>query len=335
MRRRIAWIVIVLVAVGLGATVIVRRQVAPGDRVRLQLSGPVHVQFAGYYAAMERGFYKDEGVTIRILPAEARTISTEVVAARRAEIGVATLPALLLARNQGQPLVNVAQIFQYSGLRLVAFKESGMSGPRDLRGRKVGVWFGGNEVPLLATLEKYQIDRAKQITLVSQPANATFLQNRLVDAAMALTYREYGELRKASVATKTVTVVDFNREGTALLEDGLVAREDWIANPRRLELAGRFLKASLRGWEFCRDQPEECVAIVLKYGSNLNRSDQRQAMGSVNRLIWGPPAKQAAPGYMDSEAFAHSMSLLRRFGVIGKAATRTPYTLEVWTRATR
>ena len=335
MSRRLVWTSLVLLIAALAAWLIVNRLRPTENRVRLQLSGPVSAQFAGYYAAKERGFYSDEGLDVRILTGGRSVSPLETVVGRRADIGVGTVPALLSARDRGLPLVNIAQIFQYSGLRLVALKASGIKGAADLRGRKVGVWFGGSEVPLLATLEKYRIDRSKQVTLVSQPLNMTFLLNRLVDAAMALTYREYSELRKAGVDTNGLTVIDFNREGTALLEDGLVAREDWITNPRRLELAGRVLKASLRGWEFCRDRPEECVAILLKHSPNLDRNDQTLMMQEVNRLIWGPPAPKAALGFMDPDAFERTAELLRRFGAITKpAATTNAYTHKAWTVAT-
>ena len=92
-----------------------------------------------------------------------------LVAGGGAQFGIDWLPSLLSARDQGSPLTNIAQVFAHSGMREIAFKTSGIKGAADLRSRKVAVWFGGSEFELLATLEKYKIDRNKDVTLVPQP----------------------------------------------------------------------------------------------------------------------------------------------------------------------
>ena len=123
-------------------------------------------------------------VVVERQPAPGESV-TQVVAGGQAEFGLDWLPSLLSARDQGAPLVNIAQVFAYSGMRELAFKSSGIKGAADLKGRKVAVWFGGNEFELLATLEKYKIDRNKDVTLVQQPFDMNLLLQKKVDAAMA------------------------------------------------------------------------------------------------------------------------------------------------------
>jgi len=150
------------------------------DRVHLQLKWVTQAQFAGYYAASAKGFYASENLDVAIRPGGPDIVPEQVVAGGVAQFGVGWLPALLAAREQGAPLVNIAQVFAHSGMRQLAFKPSGIRGVADLRGRKVSVWFAGNEFPLLATLEKYRIDSSRDVTLVQQPFDMNLLLQKRV-----------------------------------------------------------------------------------------------------------------------------------------------------------
>ena len=302
-------------------------------RVRLQLKWVRQAQFAGYYAAADKGFYDEQGLDISILPGGSSVAPEAVIAGGGAEFGIDWLASLLGARERGMPVVNIAQIFQYSGMREVAFKDSGIRTAADLRGRRVSVWFGGNEFALLATLEKYQIDRHKDITLVEQRLDMNLFLNREVDAAAAMTYNEYRMLLDSGVRPEDLVVIDFNAEGTAMMEDGIFAREDWLKDPRNREIAVRFLRASLRGWEYCRDNPADCVAIVLKQTPALSKEHQSWMLTEVNKLIWGPPTPGVELGYMDPEAFKRTVDIAFRFAILKKPADESAYTHEIWEMA--
>src|SRR6266699_5233917 len=139
---------------------------AKTDKVTLQLKWVTQAQFAGYYAAKAKGLYTAEKLDVTIRPGGPDIVPEQVVAGGGAQFGIDWLPSLLSARDQGAPLVNVAQVFAYSGMREIAFKSSGIKGAADLKGRRVAVWFGGNEFELLATLDKHKIDRNKDVTLI-------------------------------------------------------------------------------------------------------------------------------------------------------------------------
>ena len=306
---------------------------AEKDKVRLQLKWVTQAQFAGYYAAKEKGFYGEENLDVTIIPGGPDIVPEQVVAGGGAEFGIDWLPSLLSAREQGAPLVNVAQVFQYSGMREVAYKTTGIKTAADLRGRKVAVWFGGNEFELLATLDKYKIDRNKDLTLVQQPFDMNLLVNKQVDAAAAMTYNEYKQVLDAGAKPEDLVVIDFNQEGTAMLEDGVFAREDWLKDAKNKDSAARFLRASLRGWEYCRDNPADCVEIVLKQSPTLGKEHQTWMMAEINKLIWGPPASSAELGYMDPAAFKRTADIAYRFGVIKKPADESAFTHEIWETA--
>jgi NitT/TauT family transport system substrate-binding protein len=300
------------------------------DKVALQLKWVTQAQFAGYYAAKAKGLYAAEKLDVTIRPGGPDIVPEQVVAGGGAQFGIDWLPSLLSARDQGAPLVNIAQVFAHSGMREIGFKSSGITGAADLRGRRVAVWFGGNEFELLATLEKYKIDRNKDVTLVQQPFDMNLLLQKKVDAAAAMTYNEYKQVLDAGVKPDDLVVIDFNREGTAMLEDGIFVKADWIRDAKNKAIAARFLRASLKGWEVCRDKPAECVEIVLKESPVLGREHQAWMMAEINKLIWGPPAPKGPLGKMDPEAFKQTADIALKFGVIKKAADPGAYTQEIW-----
>ncbi len=323
-----------LVAVMVGGLVILTMAGAgraqPADRVQLQLKWVTQAQFAGYYAAKAKGTYAAEKLDVTIQPGGPDIVSEQVVAGGGAQFGIDWLPSLLSARDQGMPLVNIGQVFARSGMREIAFRSSGIKGPADLRGRRVAVWFGGNEFELLATLDKYRIDRDRDVTLVQQPLDMNLLLQKKVDAAAAMTYNEYKQVLDAGVKPDDLAVIDFNQEGTAMLEDGIFVKADWLRDPKNKQIAARFLRASLQGWEFCRDRPAECVEIILRESPVLGREHQAWMMAEINKLIWGPPAPGSPLGKMDPEAFKRTADIALRFGVIRKPADPAAYTHEIW-----
>ncbi len=302
------------------------------DKVTLQLKWVAQAQFAGYYAAKEAGYYDEECLDVTINPGGPDIVPEQVVAAGQADFGLDWLPSLLSAREQGTPLVNIAQVFQRSAMREIAWKDSGITGPADLKGRRVAVWFGGNEFELLATLKKYGIDPEKDVELIQQPFDMNLLLQRQVDAAAAMTYNELaqvletvnpetGELYKL----EDLVVMDFNKEGTAMLEDGVFTTEEWLSDPAHQDIAERFLRASFKGWIHCRDNPNECVDFVLKQGPALPRGHQTWQMNEVNKLIWPSPN---GIGIMDPALFQQTADIALNFGVISEPASPDAYTTD-------
>ena len=300
------------------------------DKVTLQLKWVTQVQFAGYYAAKAKGLYTAEKLDVIIRPGGPDIVPEQVVAGGGAQFGIDWLPSLLSARDQGAPLVNIAQVFAYSGMREIVFKSSGIKSSADLKGRRVAVWFGGNEFELLATLEKHKIDRNRDVTLIQQPFDMNLLLQKKVDAAAAMTYNEYKQVLDAGVKPDDLVVIDFNKEGTAMLEDGIFVKADWISDAKNKQLAARFLRASLKGWELCKDKPAECVEIVLKESPVLGREHQIWMMTEINKLIWGPPAPKSPLGKMDPAAFKQTADIALKFGVIKKPAGEGAHTIEIW-----
>ncbi len=308
------------------------------DKVTLQLKWVAQAQFAGYYAAKEKGYYDAENLDLTIRPGGPDIVPAQVVAGGQAQFGVDWLPSTLSNREQGVPLVNIAQVYQFSGMRELSWKESNINSPADLKGKKVAVWFGGNELQLLATLAKYNIDKDKDVELVKQPFDMNLLLSKEVDAAAAMTYNEYFQVLAAGHKPEELNIIDFNKEGTAMLEDGIFTTEEFLKDAKNKDIAARFVRASMKGWEFCRDNAVECVKIVLKNDASgvMKEDAQKWQMDEVNKLVWGDPInKDTKIGFLEPEAFKRTAEIAQKYGVITKAPDAKAYTHEIWEMATK
>jgi NitT/TauT family transport system substrate-binding protein len=301
------------------------------DSVTLQLKWVTQAQFAGYYAAEEQGYYDEECLDVTIKVGGPDITPEQVVASGGAEFGINWLPSLLATRDKGGDLVNIAQVFARSGMTEVTWKDSGIESVSEMRGKKVGVWCCGNEFELFAALTKNGIDPKDKsdVTIVNQPFDMNLFLQRQVDAAAAMTYNELAQVleQKNPDTGQLYTLDDLNvitmeEAGTAMLEDGIFVRADWIGDEQNQDIAKRFLKASFRGWIFCRDTQEECLQIVLDNGPTLGEGHQRWQLNEINALIW---PNDTGIGIMDPQDFERTADIAHQFKVISKPATDDAY----------
>jgi NitT/TauT family transport system substrate-binding protein len=304
---------------------------ATKDPVTLQLKWVAQAQFAGYYAAQGEGFYDDECLEVTISPGGPDIVPEQVVAGGQADFGINFVPSLLSSREQGTNLVNVAQVFERSGMRQISWKDVGIESPADLKGRNVAVWFGGNEFELLATLAKYGIDKDADLTLVQQPFDMNLLLERQVDAAAAMTYNELAQVLETPdkdgnlYTIDQLNIIDFNEEGTAMLQDGIFTTEAFLADAKNQDITERFLRASFKGWMFCRDNVEKCVDYVLEQGPALPRGHQTWMMNEINRLIW---PSTAGIGQMDAALWEQTAGIAQQYGIITQPPSEGAYVTE-------
>ncbi|MFO7323485.1 MAG: ABC transporter substrate-binding protein [Chloroflexota bacterium] len=295
--------------------------------VRLQLKWSTQAQFAGYYAADREGYFEDECLNVEILQGGPDIGPQQVVAAGGAEFGIDWMPSMLASREQGSGAVNIAQIFQRSGMLEITWADSDLETIDDLRGKVVGVWGFGNQYPLFAALVKHNIDpdNPDDITIFNQPFDMVAFLNREIDAAAAMTYNELaqvleyvGEDGSFPVYTlKDLNIIDLNEVGTAMLEDMVFVNEEWLAGETdgtpNEEIAIRFLRATYRGWAFCRDNPDQCVEYVLEAGSTLGAGHQAWMMNEINKLIW--PSENGI-GIMDPALAEQTAEIALNYEVI-------------------
>jgi NitT/TauT family transport system substrate-binding protein len=297
--------------------------------VTVQLKWVPQAQFAGYYAADAQGYYEDEGLDVTIRPGGPDIVPEQVVLGGQAEFGIDWLDNLLATRDQGQDIVNIAQVFTRSGMTEITWKDSGLDEITELRDKKVGVWLGGNEHKLFAALTKNGLDPQEDVDVVAQPFDMNLFLNREVDAAAAMTYNELAQVLEVENPDtgELYTLEDLNvflmsELGTGALEDGIFVREDWIADEANQDVATRFLKASFRGWIYCRDNPDDCVETVLDNGPELGRGHQAWQMNEINALIWPAPL---GIGVMDPESFDITNQIATDYKIIKAPATEDAF----------
>lgn len=299
--------------------------------VRVQLKWVTQAQFAGYYAALDQGYYEDEGLDVTIQPGGPDITPEQVVAGGGAEFGLNWLASLLSQRDQGVELVNIAQTFVRGGMTEVAWKDTGIDSIDDLAGKRVGVWCCGNQYQLLAALRQAGIDPEdpSQVEIVDQPFDMSLLLNRVVDAAAAMTYNELAQVLETEnpdtgelYQLDDLNVMRMSDIGTGMMEDGIFVRGDWIAEEGNQDIAVRFLKATFKGWAFCRDNFDDCLEIVLANGPTLGQGHQRWMLNEINALIW---PNELGIGVMDPELFQLTADICQELCPLSEAPTDQAY----------
>ena len=247
------------------------------------------------------------------------------------EFTIAWVPKVLEARLGTPPsdLVNIAQIFQRSGTKSVSWKDSNITSPADFAGKKVGVWDFGNEFEVTAAARKAGLEVGTDFEKVIQDFNMALLLSRDVDVAEAMIYNEYaqvletvnpdtGELYKP----EDLNVIDYNAEGTAMLQDALFARKAWLDQEGNADVATRFLEASFRGWIFCRDNPDKCIQYTVDQGSTLGAGHQAWMMNEINPLIWPSPN---GIGMMDKALWDQTVGVATEAKILPEAPPADAY----------
>jgi NitT/TauT family transport system substrate-binding protein len=237
------------------------------DTLTLQLKWIEQAQFMGFLVADELGYYEEEGIDIEILPGGVGINPVDVLVAGDADVAVAWTGNVLPAISQGEDLVNIGQGMQRSAMRLMALKESGIETPEDITGKKIGTWPGGNELEPYAFIEMQGLDKDRDVTLVSQNFDMNQLLNGEIDLASAMIYNEYWLPIEAGYSEDDFTVFDMEQEGAGMLQDAVFVQREYLENNE--DLLVRFLRASIKGWEYAIDNPEESVDLMgLDYTQN-------------------------------------------------------------------
>jgi NitT/TauT family transport system substrate-binding protein len=291
--------------------------------IKLQLKWVPQSQFAGYFVALNKGYYEKEGLKVEIVSGGPDIVSEQQVASGAVQFGVDWTASMLAHRDQGLPLVQIAQIFQNSASLLISRSTSGIKTPADLKGKVVGNPMGGNEFEVLALFDKYKLDPAKDMKFVKQGFTVDQFVNKEIDTMLAMSYNEYFVLLDSGFKPEDLSVIDLNKEGTAMLQDNLFTNEEWLA--KNQDTAAKFLRASLKGWNDAVANPEEATDIVMKAvaDGSTTRKHQLNMMKEVSKLVI-PAGKTAADiGRIDDQLFKRTADIALKFGVVKTPADLT------------
>jgi len=279
----------------MGATVLtgLAGAAAAQDAVTLQLKWVTQAQFAGYYVALENGYYDDVGLDVTILPGGPDIAPTQVIAGGGADVVVEWMPAALSARENGLPLVNIAQPFASSGMMLTCWNDVGIETPDDLADHTLGVWFSGNEFPFLSWMSQLGIETEGRsetgVEVLKQGFNVDPLLQRQADCISTMTYNEYWQVIDAGVTPEELVTFKYEDQGVATLEDGLYVLEENLEDPGFVDRMARFVDASMQGWRWAEENPEDAAMIVLDYDETGAQTEAHQIrmMQEVAKLTEG------------------------------------------------
>ncbi len=293
MKKRTITLVTTLAA---GALALAAVSAQAADEVTLQLKWVTQAQFAGYYVAKEKGLYDEVGLDVTINPGGPDISPPQVIAGGGADVIIDWMPSALASREKGVGLVNIAQPFKRSGMMLTCRKETGIKAAADFKGKTLGVWFFGNEYPFLSWMSQLGIPTkggGDGVTVLKQGFNVDPLLQKQADCISTMTYNEYWQVIDAGIPADDLLVFKYEDEGVATLEDGLYVLEDRLSDAAFVERMARFVKASMKGWDWARENPKEAALIVLENDATGAQTEKHQIrmMGEINKLTEGSDGK--------------------------------------------
>jgi len=283
------------------------------DEVKLQLQWVTQAQFAGYYVALDKGYYDAEDLDVTILPGGPDIAPPQVLAGGGADAMLNWMPSALAARERGLPVVNIAQPFKTSGLMLTCWKDTGITSPADFKGKTIGVWFFGNEYPFLSWMSQEGISTdggADGVTVLRQGFNVDPLLQRQADCISTMTYNEYGQVLDAGVSEDELVTFKYENQGVATLEDGMYVLEDNLKDPAFVDKMVRFVRASMKGWKYAEANPGEAAEIVLDNDETgaQSKAHQVRMMGEIAKLTAG------SNGSLDPDDYERTVATLMAGG---------------------
>jgi NitT/TauT family transport system substrate-binding protein len=305
------------------------------DTVTLQLKWIEQAQFMGFLVADKQGYYEEENIDIEILPGGVGINPVDVLISGDADVAVAWTGNVLPAISQGEDLVNIGQGMQRSGMRMMALKESGIENPEDITGKKIGTWPGGNELEPYAFIEMQDLDKDRDVTLVSQNFDMNQLLNGEIDLASAMIYNEYWLPIEAGYSEDEFTVFDMEEEGAGMLQDALFVQRDYLENNE--DLLVRFLRASIKGWEYAISNPEESVDIMeLDFTQNdvTARDHQVRMAQETTKLYNSDDATTQGLFFINKDKLEQTVNIATQYiDEVKDINVDEIYTLDIWEKA--
>jgi len=283
------------------------------DDVTLQLKWVTQAQFAGYYVALDNGFYEEEGLNVEIKPGGPDIAPSQVIAGGGADVVLDWMPSALASREKGLNVVNIAQPFASSGMMLTCRKDSGIASPADFAGKTLGVWFFGNEYPFLSWMSQLGLatDGSEGgVTVLKQGFNVDPILQGQADCVSTMTYNEYWQIIDAGLTADDLIVFKYEDQGVATLEDGMYVLEENLNDAAFVDKMVRFVRASMRGWKWAEENPDAAAMIVLDNDASGAQTEehQKRMMGEIAKLTAG------SNGALDIAAYERTVASLMSGG---------------------
>ena len=270
-------------------------------------------QFAGYYVALDKGIYIRHGIDLKILKAGPGHSPAQSLKDGTADFAVLWLTTALQHRSAGTKLVNLAQIIQRSSMMLISRKSSGIRTVNDMNGKKVGMWGGDLSIPPRALFAKYGV----KVREVPQSHTINLFLRGGIDVTSAMLYNEYHTILNTGLDPGELSVISLHEHGMNFPEDGIYTLEKNLRKDPALTKA--FVAASLEGWRYSFEHPDEALDIVIRYMREAqvpaNRTHQKWMLDRMRDLTM-PGTPQDTPGLLKVQDYKAVGSALLKGGLI-------------------
>lgn len=273
------------------------------QKVRVQLKWTHQFQFAGYYAAIDQGYYRDAGFDVTLFEHRPGITPIDTMIGGRVEYAVAD-SGVLLYRATGVPLVALAAVFQKSPSVLLTLEESGITALHELRGRRVMMLGGYLNAELMSMLEAAGV-RSDDFTLLPTDTDVAALIDRRTDAYNAYTTNEPFALSELGIPHRIFSPTDY---GVDFYADILITTESQIER----DPAGvrRFVEASMKGWRYAVEHPEEVIDLIFREYNTQGRSREHlrfEAQEAIRLIL----PNVVPVGYMSEERWRRIENVFR------------------------
>ena len=320
----LAILLVSLLTIGLPSLSMQRQQMP----LRVQLRWLPQAQFAGFYVAKDHEFFRREGLSVSLESGGPSVNGLQRLSDGEVDVTIAWTSDALDMRRQGAQLVNVAQLLQRPGTMLVCSAASGVKKAADLKGKRVGTWFLGDEFDVGYWLQRYGLG-LDAVRLVEQKPAARDLLNGQVDCATAMSYNEFQTILQAGALHSDLFTVRFAEENSGVLEDGLYVRASDLQDPVKRDRLARFLRSLAAGWRYTARHPDEAVAITERFMDSSNTTHQKAMLREILQLM----DLNKGYGLLDPATFRRSVEIVGRGSGDPEGiatAARGAWSLKVW-----
>jgi NitT/TauT family transport system substrate-binding protein len=292
--------------------------------VSIMLQWSHQAQFAGYYVALEKGFYKDKGLDVSIIPGGPGIDNADYLVRGQVDFASLWLSAALARSERDVPLVNVAQIVNSSNLVLMTWEKDAIDKPADLTGKKISAWGGDFRVPYSAWLQAMAVHPE----IFPQYYSVNLFLQHGVSACSAMYYNEVHMAYQTGIDMDELKLFFLRDDDFGFPEDGIYAtREAVISNPQR---ALDFRAATLEGWRYAAENPEEALDIVMQYVLKDNVPTNRPHMKwMLEKILLSviPGAQDSwALGRLSRQDYSRTVQVMRQQGLLQQAPLYEDFT---------
>ncbi len=284
------------------------------QQIQLLLDWKAQMEHAGFFMAKAKGYYDAEGISVEILEGTGAPTTARLVGSGKYQLGISSGSATVMARTRDIPVVSLAVINQHSPVVVYALEENDIRKPEDLIGKRVGVNIGGTKHrEFQAFLKKVGIDEDRvQLMGMTESSPAPLLAGK-VDAMLG-----YTEDQPVTVELRgrAVTRIAFAQYGIDLYSTNIIANTDYVKN--NPDVVRKFVRASMKGWRYAIDHPEDAVAAYMAYRPESNAAFNRANFEQLIPILMSTDVERFGLGAQTAERWSHTQNVLFDLGLVNR-----------------